>query len=157
MGMVFMKGRGKKIPAQKMKFSIKNYFSKCDQIHSFLRIWLHLLMKSLMESLIFCAVITEFECKCYSKPTIKVPNYFQGCHLQRQTLSAYRIRQLVHIWPTLFSNRSMNCSRKLQVCLSICDLLLPPSIKELSQGRVGDVLCNDVQHKFLYIYFNGLA
>ena len=24
---------------QKMKFSIKNLFSKCDQIHSFLRIW----------------------------------------------------------------------------------------------------------------------
>ena len=25
--------------AQKMKFSIKDYFSKCDQICSFLRIW----------------------------------------------------------------------------------------------------------------------
>ena len=25
--------------AQKMKFSIKDYFSKCDQIHRFLRIW----------------------------------------------------------------------------------------------------------------------
>ena len=29
--------------AQKMKFSIKDYFSKCDQIRSFLRIWSHLL------------------------------------------------------------------------------------------------------------------
>ena len=31
--------------AQKMKFPIKDFFSKCDQIRSFLRIWLHLLKK----------------------------------------------------------------------------------------------------------------
>ena len=42
--------------AQKMKFSIKDFFSKSDQIRSFLRIWLHLLKKSLMENFIFCAV-----------------------------------------------------------------------------------------------------
>ena len=41
----------------KMKFSIKDFFSKCDQIRSFLRIWSHLLKKSVMESFIFCAVI----------------------------------------------------------------------------------------------------
>ena len=40
--------------AQKMKFSIKNYFSKCDPIHSFLRIWSYLLKKSSMENLTFC-------------------------------------------------------------------------------------------------------
>ena len=39
-----------------MKFSIKDFCSKCDQIHSFLRIWSHLLKKSLMENIIFCAV-----------------------------------------------------------------------------------------------------
>ena len=32
--------------AQKVKFSIKDFFSKCDQIRSFLRIWSHLLKKS---------------------------------------------------------------------------------------------------------------
>ena len=42
--------------AQKMKFSIKDFFSKCDQIHRKLRIWSHLLKKSLMENFIFCAV-----------------------------------------------------------------------------------------------------
>ena len=36
-----------------MKFSIKNFFSKCDQIPSFPWIWLHLLKKSLMENFIF--------------------------------------------------------------------------------------------------------
>ena len=39
-----------------MKLSIKIIFIKCDQIHSFLRIWSHLLKKSLMENFIFCAV-----------------------------------------------------------------------------------------------------
>ena len=42
--------------AQKMKFSIKDFFSKCDQIRSFLRIWSNLLKKSFMENFIFCAV-----------------------------------------------------------------------------------------------------
>ena len=41
---------------QKMKFSIRNFFSKCDQIRRKLRIWSHLLQKSLMENLNFCAV-----------------------------------------------------------------------------------------------------
>ena len=35
--------------AQKMKFSIKDFCSKCDQIRSFLLIWSHLLKKFLME------------------------------------------------------------------------------------------------------------
>ena len=42
--------------SQKMKFSIKDFFSECDQIRSFLRIWSHLLKKPLMENFIFCAV-----------------------------------------------------------------------------------------------------
>ena len=43
--------------AQKMTFSIKEFFSKCDQIRNFQRIWSHLLKKSLMQNIIFCAVI----------------------------------------------------------------------------------------------------
>ena len=42
--------------AQKMKFTIKGLFSKYDQIRRKLRIWSHLLKKSLMENFIFCAV-----------------------------------------------------------------------------------------------------
>ena len=42
--------------AQKMKLSIKGFFSKCDQVRSFLPIWWQLLKKSLMENFIFCAV-----------------------------------------------------------------------------------------------------
>ena len=42
--------------AQNMKFSIEDFFSKCEQIRSFLRIWSHLLKKFLMENFIFFAV-----------------------------------------------------------------------------------------------------
>ena len=47
------------ITVQKLKFSIKGFFSKCDQIRTFLRIGSHLLKKSLMENFIFCAVNIE--------------------------------------------------------------------------------------------------
>ena len=42
--------------AQKIKFSIKDFFSKSNQIHCFLRIWSHLMKKSLLENPFFCAV-----------------------------------------------------------------------------------------------------
>ena len=45
--------------AQKMKFSIKDFSSNCEQIRSFLRIWSHLLEKSLVENFIFCAVLNS--------------------------------------------------------------------------------------------------
>ena len=41
---------------QKMKLSIKDFFSNCDLIRRKLWIWSHLLKKSFMENLIFCAV-----------------------------------------------------------------------------------------------------
>ena len=45
------------VTGQKKKFSIKDFFSKCDQIHRKLRIWPYLLKKFLIENLIFlCSV-----------------------------------------------------------------------------------------------------
>ena len=53
--------------AQKMKFSIKDFFSKCDQIRWSRRIWSHLLNKSLMENFIFWAVSrTRFKVNLHS-------------------------------------------------------------------------------------------
>ena len=49
--------------AQKMKFSIKDFFSKCDQVRSFLRIRSHLLRKSLMENFICCAATFVILCE----------------------------------------------------------------------------------------------
>ena len=42
-------------------FSNKDFFSKYDQIRSFLRIWLHLLKKFSMENFIFCAANLKSE------------------------------------------------------------------------------------------------
>ena len=43
-----------------MKFSIKAFLSKCEQMRSKLRIWSYALKKSLMENLIFCQMLTIF-------------------------------------------------------------------------------------------------
>ena len=59
----------KNIIAQKMKFSIKDFFSKCYQIRNKQRIWSHLLKKSLMENFIFpCSV-------CYISNLVVFPFY----------------------------------------------------------------------------------
>ena len=46
--------------AQKMTFSIKVFFSKCDQIRSVQRIWSPLLKKSMIENVILCAVLKQY-------------------------------------------------------------------------------------------------
>ena len=43
-----------------MKFSVNDFFSKCDQIRRRMRIWSHLLMKFLMEKFIFCVVYIQY-------------------------------------------------------------------------------------------------
>ena len=47
--------------AQKVEFFIRHFFSKCNQIRSFLRVCSHLPKKSLMENFIFCAVTIAAE------------------------------------------------------------------------------------------------
>ena len=66
-----------------MKFFIKRLSSKCDQMHSFLRIWSHLMEKYLMEDFIFCAVTVEIlyerlETQCKSIWFEKICFYFLG-------------------------------------------------------------------------------
>ena len=53
-----MEGISNTCTTQKMKFSIKDFSSKCDQIRSVLRIWSHLLKKTLMENFIFYSVLS---------------------------------------------------------------------------------------------------
>ena len=49
---------------KKMKFPIKDFFSKCDQIRRVQRIWSHLLKKPWIEDFIFRAVY--FVCVMYT-------------------------------------------------------------------------------------------
>ena len=58
---------------QKMKFSIKDFFIKCDQIRWKLRIWSHLLQKYLMGNFIFCAV--DLICFLMLCRTTKIARY----------------------------------------------------------------------------------
>ena len=51
------KTSGTDFTAQKMKFSTKGFFSKCNQNRRKLRIWSHLLKKSLVANFTFCAVL----------------------------------------------------------------------------------------------------
>ena len=63
-----------------MNFSIKGLFSKCDQILSSLRIWPHLLKKSLMENFIFCAVIVIQRLLEIKENKFSLKGFFNCCN-----------------------------------------------------------------------------
>ena len=59
--LVFKNNHTKKcLTAQKMKFSIKDFLSKCDQIYRKLWIWSHLAKRFLLENFIFFAVCVKY-------------------------------------------------------------------------------------------------
>ena len=64
------------VTAQKMKFCIKNFFSKCDQICRKLQIWSYLLRKSLTENFIFCAVRIAAVCRTADSSDMVMCNGF---------------------------------------------------------------------------------
>ena len=91
--------------AQKMKFSIEDFFSKCDQICSFLRIWSHWLNKSSMKNLIFCAVRVIYG------DTIGTKLVFV-CRLHKSDMTGMAILQIVFVFIDLAlvkSSRSYPC------------------------------------------------
>ena len=64
---------------QKMKFYIEDFLSKCDQIRRKLRIWSHLLKKSLMETSFFvkCLVRIQYECgKIQTRKTLNTDTFY---------------------------------------------------------------------------------
>ena len=83
--------------AQEMKFSIKDFFSKCAQIRKKLRVWSHLLRKSLMENFIFCAVLGELWYGItVQKMKFSIKDFFNKCD-QRC------LKRWSHLLKTLFS------------------------------------------------------
>ena len=84
-----------------MKFSIKDFFSKCGEVRSFLQIWSHLLKKSLMENFVFvhCCYYNDLESNVQF-----YNNYYNSIilfnitiltennkNLQKRTFAAYEI------------------------------------------------------------------
>ena len=60
-----------------MKFFVKDFFSKYDQIRSFLRIWSHLLEKNLlMENFIFCVVDIIHKLFLLIRPQVVIKNFY---------------------------------------------------------------------------------
>ena len=90
-----------------MKFSIKGFFSKYDQIRSFLRIWSLLLKKSLMENFIFCAVYSkDIRRRFYSNKASDIdhkkqlqPSRFLGFHLTKNAFKVIPFLQFFAIGP----------------------------------------------------------
>ena len=82
--------------AQKMKFSIKDFFSNCDQIHSFLRIWSPLLEKSLMENFTFCAASCGAHNPIFSMEPIVTVNTFHCVKFEIYILSRSIILDMMH-------------------------------------------------------------
>ena len=61
--------------AHKMNFSIKRFFSKYEQIPSFVRILTHLLKKLLIKSCIICAVPHKYNICCLT-PSVPLSFFF---------------------------------------------------------------------------------
>ena len=59
-----------------MKFFIKDFFSKCDQIRRNLWIWSHLLKKSLIKNFIFACAVIPYSGK---KKAIKIDQNKNNC------------------------------------------------------------------------------
>ena len=127
---------------KKMKFPIKEFFSKCDQIRSFLRIWSHLLKKSLIEKFIILCIKFQILKKIWSwkahwgnSMINKVDQYFnQLVHypstkfitskLQLYSLCGYGLfkEEVAHSWSntyTLFIKGYLNKSFQLISCQKI--------------------------------------
>ena len=89
---------------KKWSFSLRFSLSKCDQIRSFLRIWSHLLKKSMMENFTFCAVLEFLDLNLFCVSLLK-------CSV---CLSALVIHLL--FFPDVqYSFKGINCHKNLNL------------------------------------------
>ena len=87
--------------AQKMRFFIKDFYSKCDQIHRKLRIWSHLLENYLMENFILCAL----------------GGIFKPIKLLAAQSTAYTLRNRQVKQPFVKENEKKNiCIKEIYIC-----------------------------------------
>ena len=89
--------------AQKIKFSIKDFFRRCHQISSKLRIRSHLLKNSLMENFIFCAVLKDHWISFHLSEILPKP-----LNMGIKTLSFQNKEQASETPNSLFWDNSLN-------------------------------------------------
>ena len=92
------------ITAQKMKFSLKDFFSICDQIRSFLRIWSHLLKRSLMKNFIF--LCSECSSKCWLW-------FFETDSFSYTFVKVYFMFSKGHVWSISVKSSIVKCLSQL--------------------------------------------
>ena len=77
------------------KFSIKDFFGKYDQILWKLRVWSHLLKKSLMEDFLRISVFITFISIIYSVHIVSLENVHCHCNNWRQTIIGHEVRSVL--------------------------------------------------------------
>ena len=105
--------------AKKMKFSIMDFFSKCDQISSLLRIWSHLLKKYLMENFIFCAVLDLLSVK-----EIELSNNFAKKRLDQYEFEKILLCLHIHRWKILMISWTKSLDNFSEIMFSLSDIFL---------------------------------
>ena len=111
--------------AQKIKFTIKDFFSKCDQIHRKLRVWPHLLKKSLMENFVLCAKIAKHEAKaCKEIQVFLKRNTFlftlfknKATHKAKERIKHFFFLKKVRRWGSGFEEDSKHYKKSLLLLL----------------------------------------
>ena len=125
---------------QKMKFSMKDFSSKYDQIRTKLRIWSHLLEKCLKENFIFCAVIQECTVEEYS-----IPAMFSPPCIIRMTFKEEPKPISGNIWKKIvfrFTDKKNQISSSNSLCSFI---ILVVSNRELARAFLGKNWVNPTQ------------
>ena len=118
-----------------MKFSIKDFFSKYEQLRRKWRIWSHLVKKPLMENFIFCAVyVCSSYTLCpggssfYQSKAEKCGNIIYSRNLTNLSDLSERYSEMVINWLLHFANISesfpwhKNCMRHgtLEIKIKFC-------------------------------------
>ena len=115
------------IQHKKLRFSLKDFFIKCDQIRRKLRIWSYLLKKTLMENL-------NFLCSIYSE--ISVDQTFYAAHLELSSKSNFR-----KLKGAMF--KFLKVKNRMIVSVSRIFFILDPFVKSLCLKQLKILYIND--------------
>ena len=80
--------------AQKRNFSIRDFFSKCDQIRRKMRIWSYLLKKTSTENFIFAQWKFDWYC-VYLREAIAAPTFLRCLFFHRASGSNFILKGIV--------------------------------------------------------------
>ena len=107
-----------------MKFLIKGFFNKCDQIRTFLQIWSHLLKKILNAKILFCVVSNSMNGKCCKYLALtSAPSYlliYFGSRVVSYLTTARYVNEIHLLWVVRFVQLTQKIAKKLFfLCRSI--------------------------------------